>query len=114
LLWQGISHEIIFSYEDGWDFDRLLSLFYFLKKAQVQDSRNMTSAVAIGASSVMKGKVLNQFMKKNDEAVKKIDKIRKQVKLNDGRDTRVSKFKKDLSTLRGLRGFLGGGGMRRG
>lgn len=108
LLLRGIPHDIIFGYHGGWDFDRLLNLYYYLQAREVQEFRDMTNSVAIGAGSLFKGNILSQFLQKSEGAMQSIRRLRTGGEAEQ--ETRVKSSQKDIGELKKLGDILMGGG----
>ena len=90
LLEKGLPPSCVYGYHDGWPYERLASMFRYLKRRDLETHREHVVAVAIGASSVAGGKVVKRYL---DDTGRTIGKMRPQ---------RKSEVASELSKLMGM------------
>lgn len=98
LLERGIPYNVIFGYEDGWDLERLVRLFCYLKRREIEMQKSATVAVSIGASSLFKQDAIKKFLSESDKMLRAIEQREKLTEDVD-QDTKVERVKKSLSML---------------
>ena len=84
----------MYGYHTGWDFDRIVAMFHYLKRRDLERHKDAVMAVAIGSSAIVGGKALKKFTDEVDKAIGNLRPKRKTEVLNE---------------LNKLMGMLGGG-----
>lgn len=70
LVESGVHPDKVYGYHEGWDFDRIVSMFQYLKRRELEKRKESVLSMAIGASSVVSGKALKKFTDEIDRAIR--------------------------------------------
>lgn len=97
LIENGVSPSFVYGYHSGWPFDRLVRMFRYLKRREIELRREQVMNLAIGASAVVTNRPLKKFINEIDSA---LGEMKEEIE-EDGDD----KVRRELGKLMG---FLGG------
>jgi len=109
LLAQGVERSIVLGYHEGWDFDRLMALYFFLRKQELKSYRDMAATTAVGASALFKGKVLKDFLRDTDKSLDQLESYIAGASF-DPEQVKQKQVQQDLNELKRLEGLFGGMG----
>jgi hypothetical protein len=70
LLESGVSEAALYGWHDGWHFERIAEAFKYFKRRQVENQRDRTLAVALGASSLLSKKPLEKFLSETEKVTR--------------------------------------------
>lgn len=99
LVESGIPEPCVYGYHEGWDFDRLVRAFQYLKGREIEQRKWDLMAAAAGVSTIAGGKVFRKVSSQLDEALGSIRNAREESKRATANPENVAA---EMSKLAGL------------
>lgn len=104
LLSSGIPEPVIYGYHTGWEFERLMDCYFFLRKREVEQQQSAAHMVALGASTLFKGEPLKKFQRETDKLKKSLS-TRRTDFLSEDKEEQQRRDASAFNALKGMGGF---------
>lgn len=98
LISNGISEQCVYGYHEGWELERLLDCYFFLKRREIEQQQTAAHMVALGASTLFKGQPLKKFQSDTDKLKKELDRRRSDF----GAESRDEQARRDVEAFKAL------------